>query len=401
MSETFDAALRGAYERTAAAPGARLDAALPMLVARTRRNRRVRAAGTLVATAAVVAGVAVAGTALVQDTGGSPVPPAEDPITEPTVGTITGTVTELTCGTTLANVKQVPDGWGVSLRLELEWTDPAPATLPGWVAIATDDEHGAWRDVDGGGMPDGVGFAVVRDGVVVGTAQANLWEVPDIRGVRETHDARVSPRACDGGTLPPGSYELVASLPVDVGTDDDTWVTALLLSEPAAFTFAEVGALPEPTRHDTVEYHSTVPPTDPAVPLRDGSYLGIVQAVDPAAGTVTADLVVLHFGQGAIDWVAANDPGAEIVDDYVMEDSDGPTPRTLPISPGAPVYEWSPSEAGLAIALRAGGVAEWAAAPTDDRERRLEDGPAMPRGGLYWLDVRDGVVQQVVGQYVP
>lgn len=396
MSELFDAGLRDLYAAAERAHDARPGLAVDLMVARTRRRRRARAAAVTMATAAAVVGVAVAGAAVVQTLDEPPAPPVDRPTSAP----ITGTETELTCGTAVEDLRRVPQDWGVVLHLGLDDATPTASTLSGWLGTGTEEVRAAWQPVSGSGIPDGYRFAVVRDGVVVGTAQANLMEVPARDGTRRTHDARISPVACDGGTLPPGPYELVASLPLRLETEPDTWVTTVLVSEPVAFTAPEVGPLPAPEAHDTSDNHSTLPPTDPAAPLRDGSYIGIVSGVDPVAGTVTADVVVLYFGQGALDWVAANDPGAEVFDDYVMDDPDGPSPRTLPLG-DAEVWEWSPSEAGLTIARRLGGVAEWAAAPTDDRERRLADGAAMPRGGLYWLDVRDGVVAQVVGQYVP
>ena len=59
---------------------------------------------------------------------------------------------------------------------------------------------------------------------------------------------------------------------------------------------------------------------------------------------------------------------------------------------------WGPNEEKV---RRTGGVAEWATAPIEDGESLCTDTSTIPRGGLYWLDVRGGVVSQVVGQFVP
>lgn len=404
MSEQFEAGLRDLYAAAEMAHDAQPGLAVGAMVARTRRTRRTRAAAVTLATAAAVVGVAVAGTAVVNNLGGTTAPPADGSTATGTAThePVTGTETELACGTRLGNVVGVPEDRAITLNLALGTTELTAGELTGWLGTSVEGSTALTRAVPDAGIPAGYGFAVLQDGVVVGTTRATLHEASPEDGdpFPRTHDARIAPVACDGAALAPAAYDLVAFLPLDVETAPDEWTRALLVSDPVAFTVPDAGPLPDPQAHYVPDGGSAVPPTDPAAPLPDGNYLAHVSEIDAGAGTVSADVVVLYFGSAAEEWVAANAPGTEILDDYVSDDPDGQVDRVIPLATDTPVWEvcWGPNEEKV---RRTGGVAEWATAPIEDGESLCSDTSTIPVGGLYWLDVRGGVVAQVVGQFVP
>lgn len=164
---------------------------------------------------------------------------------------------------------------------------------------------------------------------------------------------------------------------------------------------------------------STLPLRDPLVPrfdgstasiasatpgegdLADGDYVGHLQDVDPAALTVTVDLVIFLGGQAADDWAAAHPP-AEVLDDYWIVD-DVPRSRVLPVDPGVVVVTTctrSPDALEEPALLRR-PFPEWAAGTTGTVGCAAPDPGLRQATDLYWFDVRGGVVVQVVGQYVP
>lgn len=409
MSEQFEAGLRDLYTAAEIAHDARPGLAVDLMVARTRRHRRARAAAVTLATAAAVVGVAVAGTAVAGNLGGTTAPPADGPTdgttdsapSEPTADPVIGTVTEPTCGTALADLARVPADRGMTLSMGLDTTELTAGELTGWLGTGVDAFSSTdVMPVEGGGIPESYGFAVTQDGVVVGSTATSLRPADPVDGDPRTHDARIATVACDGRALVPGTYDLVAYLPLQLRGDADVLTPAVLVSDPVAFTVPDAGPLPDPQEHYTPDNASSIPPSDPAAPLPDGNYLAHVSEIDAAAGTVSADVVVLYFGTAADAWVAANAPGTEILDDYVVDDPDGQVDRVIPLATDTPVWEvcWGPNEDKV---RRAGGVAEWATAPIEDGESLCSDTSTIPIGGLYWLDVRDGVIAQAVAQFVP
>lgn len=405
MSEQFEAGLRDLYTAAEMSHDARPGLAVDLMVARTRRHRRARAAAVTLATAAAVVGVAVAGTAVVGNLGGTTAPPADGPTdsapSDPTADPVNGTVAEPTCGTALADLATVPADRGMTLSMGLDTTELAAGELTGWLGTGVDAFSSAEvLPVDGGGIPESYRFVVVQDGVVVGTTLPDLRPADPVDGDPRTHDARIATVACDGRALVPGTYDLVAYLPLQLQTAPDTWAPAVLVSAPVAFTVPDAGPLPDPQAHYTPDGASSIPPSDPAAPLPDGNYLAHVSDIDAGGGTVSADVVVLYFGSAAEAWVAANAPGTEILDDYVSDDPDGQVDRVIPLAADMPVWEvcWGPNEEKV---QRTGGVAEWATAPTEDGESLCSDTSTIPVGGLYWLDVRGGVIAQAVAQFVP
>ena len=140
-------------------------------------------------------------------------------------------------------------------------------------------------------------------------------------------------------------------------------------------------------------------PTTPELP--DGDYFAHLTGIDVAARTVTFDVEIMYVGPAAIDYLAAHDPTAENPppNDYVIVNSSSAT-RTLPLAAGVRIWDWCYGPESLGVEERT--LEEWAAAPAGG-DTTCGLGAALSHGWneVYWFDVRDGVVQQVVGQYLP
>jgi hypothetical protein len=172
---------------------------------------------------------------------------------------------------------------------------------------------------------------------------------------------------------------------------------------------------PEPTEEPTpdampllgpeesrlVDGASKIPASDTS--LEDGDYFGILRGIDPAAGTVDVDIAIFYVGSAAEDWLTANDPTAENPppNDHIIV-NEVERIRTLPIAAGAAVWAWCYLDGSEGLPFVKLTVAQWASAP-DGGEPTCTAGTSIGRdpSNLYWFDVRGGVVQQVVGQYVP
>lgn len=138
--------------------------------------------------------------------------------------------------------------------------------------------------------------------------------------------------------------------------------------------------------------------------LEDGGFFGSVLAVDPAARTITVDLGIFYGGEAAADW--AHEHAPDLIGDlpmppngYVVVD-DVQRSRTVPLAPDAVITGF--------CALPGGGVVQQArdlAGLTRPEDPGCEAASAVDGavGGLsrFWVDVRDGAVAQLVGQYLP
>lgn len=399
MSEQFEAGLRDLYAAAEMSHDAQPGLAVDLMVARTRRSRRLRGAAVTMATAAAVVGFGAAGVAMLGRPGVEPVPPASP---DDDRGTTT-----LTCGLAIADL----GGSDPASAVQLSGRLATPAVTTGDpllldVAVAADG------DVAQSQLVDQAEYAIVADGVVVGEARDVGDTATEGIGPEWSWQASLDWDACPGTDLGVGTYELWMALPHAGRLYDST--LRLVLGGPWSFDVTAVSPdsdaptspdataqpLLPPDAHYLPDGASAVPPTDPSAPLPDGDYLALVSDVDAEAGTVTADVVVLYFGQAAQDWVAANAPGTDILDGYVSDDPDGQVDRVIPLAADTPVWEvcWGPNEEKV---RRTGGVAEWATAPIEDGESLCSDTSTIPVGGLYWLDVRGGVIAQAVAQFVP
>lgn len=402
MSEQFEAGLRDLYAAAEMAHDTRPGLAVDLMVARTRRHRRARAAAVTLATAAAVVGFAAAGVAMLGRPGTTPVPPAapESPVN-----------TTLACGTAVADLGGSDPEAAVHVNGTL--ATPTVTTVDPLLLELTATSDG---DVVGSQLLDQVEYAIVADGVVVGEARDVGDVTLDGLGTEWSWQAPLTWDPCPGagvdGVLGIGSYELWAAFPYTGRVIDSTlrlvvagpWPFEVTAAQPRPETPASPEVTTQPLRdpedHIPAEGFSAAPPVDPTAPLPDGDYLAHVSDIDADAGAVTADLVVLYFGSAAEEWAAANAPGTEIMDDYVSDDPDGPAERVIPIG-DVPVWDLCPGPERIELVQRTGGLAEWAVAPWEGGESLCSDTSTIPVSGLYWLDVRGGVIAQVVAQYVP
>ena len=411
MSENFESGLRDLYTRAAQAHDA--GAGLPMtaMVGRARRNRRVRAAGVSVVATVAVVGVALGGAAVVRLNDSAPVPPAVTSTPSPTT-TIEPAGTVLTCGAVIADLPVFEDA-PVTVEATLDTpaltvTDPVVGT----VVMAAVDPPGPMIANE---VVFGLRYLVVQDGVVVGIGRDNgdAPVVPLSGRDGIAHEATISLSGCDEDSRTPvqlatGDYELYAGFSAQIAGGPGG--EGVVLGGPWPFTITDEaspdGQTPEtmpllPPENHYVESSgvSAIPLSED--PLEDGDYFGYLSGIDATAGTVQVDIAIFYTGQAAIDYLTANDPTAEnpppggfwIVNDVERI-------RTLTLSPDVRIYLWCYGN-DLGFAERT--LTEWAAAPATG-EHSCDAGAALSRGWgdeTYWFDVRDGVVLQVVGQFLP
>lgn len=138
--------------------------------------------------------------------------------------------------------------------------------------------------------------------------------------------------------------------------------------------------------------------------LVEGDYFAHVVDIDAAAGTVDADIEVFYMGQAAIDYLTANEPDEENPppNGYWIA-NDSTAIRTLTLADDVRVWDWCFETSGGELGFAERSVAEWAAAPAGGGDMACDAGAALSRGygEVYWLQVRGGEVQRVIGQYLP
>jgi hypothetical protein len=142
-------------------------------------------------------------------------------------------------------------------------------------------------------------------------------------------------------------------------------------------------------------------PTEEA--LGDGDYFGSITSADPVARTVTVDIMAIYTGSYADDWLRNNEPdeftqtGAAL-NNYVLV-NDMERLRTLPVAPDAAITGYCLGSAPL-ISQRAQTLETVLDTPgpgCSGQEPELDD----PGRSTFWVDVRGGIVRQLVGQYLP
>lgn len=136
--------------------------------------------------------------------------------------------------------------------------------------------------------------------------------------------------------------------------------------------------------------------------LQDGGFYALLHGVDAQARTIFVDVAIFYGGRAAIDWLAENDPDRAAEgppeNDYVVV-NDVERVRELPVSPAARVGRWCFDDAGLVTQEQTFEV--WAAAEPEIAPTTACTEPGRQGNTSYWIDVRDGVVLQITGQYLP
>lgn len=210
--------------------------------------------------------------------------------------------------------------------------------------------------------------------------------------------------------LPPAVTESPSQSPEpDVTPDTEPTTTPSLAPEPDPDAGPTASTMPLKDlspRYDggVVSIVSDTPDSEDS--LEDGDYFGFLHGIDADAGTVSVDIGIFYGGEAADAYVEANEPefwaaeGGSVPNGYFIV-NDVERVREIPVAPDAPVAEWCfMADGGIGTAQ--GDFATWATATGTGEQRcgALEPG-ARQGNDLYWFDVRNGVVLQIVGQYVP
>lgn len=403
MSENFETGLNELYTRAAAAHADGSGFPTTTMVAVARRNRRARTAAVALTTAAAVVGVGLGGAAAVRNLGDGDgaAPPAASP---DSTSTAAESYLALECGSSVADLA-FDRSAVIGVVLDQD-TVPIGGSLDAQVTMAVVDPPDSTVDVM---ALAGIQYVAVQGGIVVGTGDdtVDLGTATQLSGRQGvTAPTAIDLTRCDDGTvLAAGSYQLYAQ--AVLARDEGQGEPFVVGGGPWDFRVEGDGD-PAPTPG------ATTPPTDithqtsalftDGEPLADGDYIASVSAIDASARTIEADLMVWYGGAAAEEYVAANIPGGEVMNDYYLA-NDVEQATTLPLDPDVTVYEWCFGDGDTPdLTHLARTVPEWASAPHyDGVEAHLDcaAGQLLDRGDLYWLRVRDGVVTAVTGQFVP
>lgn len=204
------------------------------------------------------------------------------------------------------------------------------------------------------------------------------------------------------GPIEPGEYRVQAFVESAGGTAATAPVAVTLgpatTDDPAdqgARAGSDVGStdLPDPYLDRTDGVTSLVSDRPgPSWPLADGSYFAYIAAADPSADTVLAELYELTWGTAADEHVQQHEPDL-LVDDEL--------PSGYHLTQTAFGRETIPVAADAVIVGRqaqdGGGFRTVQQALTD----LVTTDATSAVAPWYWLDVRDGQVEQMTGQYLP
>lgn len=135
--------------------------------------------------------------------------------------------------------------------------------------------------------------------------------------------------------------------------------------------------------------------------LVNGDYLAHVTDADLTSMVLDADVEVIYFGEAAEEYLLAHDPTAEIPppNGFVLV-NESTNVRHVPMADDVRIWDWCSGDDGLLTFLERTPM-EWWLAPLDGSQE-CSAGPGLGHGGdLYWLQVRDGEVKRLIGQYLP
>lgn len=135
--------------------------------------------------------------------------------------------------------------------------------------------------------------------------------------------------------------------------------------------------------------------------LVNGDYIAHVTDADLTSMLLDADVEVIYFGDAADEYLLANDPTAEIPppNGFVLV-NESTNVRQVPMADDIRIWDWCSGDDGLLTFLERTPM-EWWLAPTPGSQQ-CSAGAGLGHGGdLYWLQVRDGEVRRLIGQYLP
>lgn len=134
--------------------------------------------------------------------------------------------------------------------------------------------------------------------------------------------------------------------------------------------------------------------------LIEGDYVAHVTGAFPETMLLEADIQQFYVGEAAVQYLLAHDPTAEIPppNGFVLV-NESTSVRLVPMADDIRIWDWCYDAAGLGFRERS--LLEWREAPAGGSQE-CSAGTALGHGSaLYWLQVRDGEVKRVVGQYLP
>lgn len=161
------------------------------------------------------------------------------------------------------------------------------------------------------------------------------------------------------------------------------------------------GDLPllDPGEHLPADGVSDIPAV--GADLVNGDYIAHVTDADLTAMVLDADVEVIYVGEAADEYLLAHDPTAEIPppNGFVLV-NESTNIRHVPMADDIRIWDWCSGDDGLLTFLERTPMEWWLAPP--DGSQECSAGPGVGHGGdLYWLQVRDGEVKRLIGQYLP
>lgn len=208
------------------------------------------------------------------------------------------------------------------------------------------------------------------------------------------------PEGADPAASPPGSPSAsptTSTATEQTGTDDTTDETDD--AEPPADPPADPLPLRDPGEHLPADGASDLPAL--GADLVNGDYVAHVTGADPTTMLLEADVEAFYVGDAADEYLLEHDPTAEIPppNGFVLV-NESTNVRQVPMAADIRVWDWCFGGDGqLAYAERS--LEEWRLAPAGGSQECSAGADLGHGGALYWLQVRDGEVQRVIGQYLP
>ncbi len=135
--------------------------------------------------------------------------------------------------------------------------------------------------------------------------------------------------------------------------------------------------------------------------LVEGDYFVQVTGFHPVERIVYFDVQQLLVGEAAVQYLLVHDPTAEIPppNGYVIV-NESTALRGLDLADDARLWDWCVDGGAVSYAERT--FDEWGDAFFDGWSQECSAGADLGHGAyLFWLQVREGEVQRVVGQYLP
>lgn len=135
--------------------------------------------------------------------------------------------------------------------------------------------------------------------------------------------------------------------------------------------------------------------------LVEGDYFVQVTGFHPTARIIYFDVQQLLLGEAAVQYLLVHDPTAEIPppNGYVLV-NESDALRGMALADDARLWDWCFDGGAVSSAERT--FDEWVDAFFDGWSQECSAGADLGHGAyLFWLQVREGEVERVIGQYLP